>query len=390
MPKINITKRITNDVLSIMELESRNYLQKVLNVSESLEQYQFKEPCLKTKDGPLFIPKWPPRDAPPTIQEIKDFYMAKDDLFWIPLWIQMGFSFADEYVMGKLDRVIYTDENGKSITGHGMVKKNSIEDISQSFLEQVTVQLTEQILELAPPGFKKILSNFHLELKTCLIFKADTWCFLPIRLHGYYAVSSTLWFKWKSLIPGKEYIETNEVIDDDSIHIELCTEQDIQKYDWLRLYSERVQTNMEWIKNVSDAMNDEKYYPKKRASKNNIVNIGEAKKKRIEKKEEPRFLLEFNGEDWPDVTFKFLFAKKITDADCETVTTLFADFVSQWNFEQEESGGFCIHYHSEAVKTGTKTCEMHVDFGSADAGVLDEVIQLYNKSDLPLKKLTFG
>ena len=380
MPKIKIVRQYFFQ--PSIDIKPRNYPKKVIKIWELRGEYRFREPLLDMEDGKFLISTGQQMNfRMPVVRLSAGPYLTLELLqkdFKMPdmaLVFHKDRAFYQD-LQDKFSRVIGTDENGGPITVLDLIKKNALEDMSQSFLEQVAIQLTQEMEKLASPDFITYLDKFALEIITCLTFKSDGWSFLPVILFPSYAIATTsreFWFKWKSLMPGKEYIETNEVIDDDSIHIELCTEKDIQKYKWLNPYSEAAQTNREWLKTVDE-----------------VLQMAYSYKAFADMKKGLRFSLGLSCEDWPDVNLKFLFLEQMTDEDMKKAEALFGEFAEAWNNEMEKRGEGCIHYQGEAVKTGTKTCEMHVDFGSADAGVLDEVIQLYNKSDLPLKKLTFG
>ena len=178
--------------------------------------------------------------------------------------------------------------------------------------------------------------------------------------------STDIWFRWKSNIPGYEYIEPDDELDLKSkdITFEICTQ--IPEEYILRFYAKSADEYdcNEWIA----VINDEHHYPRKR------------NRKQVD------FLCEISENcQYPDTTFTLFFNSKVTQSIQDDAISAFVSFQEEW----DTTHFFGIHdiaiaedqYDSENV------IKILVDFGSSDYKIMKALIKWLRYSSLDINRI---
>lgn len=112
---------------------------------------------------------------------------------------------------------------------------NHTEDISESFLIQMTMQLTPQINDLINIKIKDAKLSFIDIPPNGSVFNElkykDGWTISRLFFNCAITETVTLWVKWRSLT-GEEYVDMKEETDETKIEFLLCSEEEQLPYEY--------------------------------------------------------------------------------------------------------------------------------------------------------------
>lgn len=177
--------------------------------------------------------------------------------------------------------------------------------------------------------------------------------------------SAEIWLRWKSNIPGYEYIEPDDELDlkPEDITFEICSQ--VPEEYTLRLFAKTAEEYdcNQWI----DFLNDEHHYPQKR-----------------EKKCE--FLCEVAENcQYPDTTVTLFFNDKVTQELADKTIKTFISFQEEWDtthFWGIHSIGF-----ADEERQGENDIKILVDFGSSDYQIIKALVKWLRYSGLDINKV---
>ena len=178
--------------------------------------------------------------------------------------------------------------------------------------------------------------------------------------------SVDVWFRWKSNIPGYEYIEPDDELDlkPEDISFEICTQ--VPEEYILRFYAKSVEEYdcKEWIA----VINDEHYYPKKRSKK------------------KTDFLCEIAENcQYPDTSFILFFNSKVTPNLQDEAISVFTSFQEEW--DTTHLWGIHDIILADDKQDSENVIKIHIDFGSSDYKIIKALIKWLRCSSLDLNKV---
>lgn len=178
--------------------------------------------------------------------------------------------------------------------------------------------------------------------------------------------SAFIWLRWKSNLPGYEYIEPDDELDlkAEDITFEICDRAPDEFL--LRLFAK---TSDEFDFNVwKELINDEECYPKKRNSK--------------KKKNFPYEISENCA--YPDVIVSIFLSEKITESIKEILISELASFQAEWDSSHDTG----IHYMDIMdEEDNNNLIKIAIDFGDNDPDIIEALINYMRSSKLNIKNV---
>lgn len=179
--------------------------------------------------------------------------------------------------------------------------------------------------------------------------------------------SVDMWFRWKSNLPGYEYIEPEDELDlkAEDITFEIC---DKVPDDFVRHYfgkPEKFDFNV-W----KELINDEECYPKKRSGK--------------KKKNFPYEISESCA--YPDVIFSVFLTEEVTESIQEEIVSELCSFQGEWD-ASHDTGIHFMDIMEEDEEDDNKVIKIAADFGDNDPEIIDSLIDCLRRSKLNIEKV---
>lgn len=251
-------------------------------------------------------------------------------------------------------------------------KENKIDDVSFSFLEQMTRQLTPLLNDAVG---KSVAKNFELHLfdsdnpaKSTFDYMkyVDGWTISPIYF-THLIETLTIWVKWRSLT-GKEYVDLKDEVDENSIEFQLCTEEEQWASEY-ELYKRKLYPDG-WAARVNEILS-----PSKTVVTANLSGIS--------------FDYEISC-GWPDVILKVYFKNIPTDELIAGLDQTLMDFIEEWNKKQGKKGeDRFIHdiFQIENQDDENNVHTWYIDFGNCDSAVIIKLMECISNHVKGIEKI---
>lgn len=225
------------------------------------------------------------------------------------------------------------------------------EEIHPSFLEEITRQLTPKINRLVGVELQNL--DVMMGVDTARPKKKNGWSYIYMDITAY-ANGTAFWLKWKSLIPGQEYIPMSQPVNSDNVQFEICTTMEIEGYN-----HPDYKPNA-WIGHLKDVI-----LP------------------RLALKMKYTFDIDAKEVMWPDVHFNMIFNRTVTEDMVEEVGRRIGSFLNRWTEKDGLDQQEAVHYMSEVKKSDTSSIEFDVDYGSVSEIVLLKTLETMQKNFSP-------
>lgn len=182
-----------------------------------------------------------------------------------------------------------------------------------------------------------------------------------------------MWIRWKSNLPGYEYIEPDDELNltEQDITFEICTE--IPENLAQRFYARSAKIDCsKWIA----LLNDESHYPKKARCKSAAGN----------------FCFEIAPDcNYPDTCFTIYLRNKCNDEIEKKIENAFLEFTEYYNIEHKNNIHDIINVKNIADYPDRiddeKIVQFHVDFGNCNPKVIESLVSWLRSYDFGIEKI---
>lgn len=275
------------------------------------------------------------------------------------------------------DDVVLKNENGEKLTVKDFWQP-CIKDLSVSFLNQLTLQISKKLIQKIPSCITPETSmTFHAE--RCI--KSNGFCYSFVTISpletpdGFLEIISLIVIKWRSKSSKFEYIEMNQEVDEDLIEFMLCDYDEEEAFCKAYFkYDIGVQGCLDRLVNYI----------------NNFKNDSQSDTIKIDNYIDIYNIESFGDLDsYPDIVFNLNFDKNIDESILKQTKNAFSEFIDKYNSKNKSKihDAFCVTNLDSNYEESNNHLLFSVDFGNCNPKVLFELINFLEKSNLNISKI---
>ena len=303
-----------------------------------------------------------------------------------------GYPSKKEYLHKKLDKrnllditffekhknyVVLKTENGEKLTVKDFWQP-CINDVSISFLNQLTLQISKFLFQKIPSCIKEDTSiSFYNQF--CIKDKGCSYSAISIQPletpDNFLEIISVIVIKWRSKSSEFEYIETSQEVDENLIEFMLC---DYAEEEAFCKYYFKYDTGIQGcLDRLADCVS---------ANKNNFQTASIKTDNYIDVYD----LEAIEDLDcYPDIVFKLNFDKIINENILKQTENVLSEFINKYNSKNKNKihDAFCIDDLDSNYEESNNCLLFAVDFGNCNPEVIFKLVAFLENSNLKIHKI---